>query len=88
MNNVWEEIYASGQHYSVWPWSELVSLIMRHAIPKFGKKFRVLELGCGAGANIPFFRYLEADYFGIDISPTIIENLRERFPELKGNLQV
>jgi hypothetical protein len=42
----WEDIYAAGAHHSVWPWSELISLIMRHAAPhKSQTPCRVLEIG-------------------------------------------
>ena len=36
---------------SIWPWSDLVSYVMRYVPPNFAE-FKVLELGCGAGANI------------------------------------
>ena len=50
----WEERYRENTHLSVWPWSNLISYVMRYARPE-NKDFSVLELGCGAGANIPFF---------------------------------
>jgi SAM-dependent methyltransferase len=67
----WEAIYQKGQHQSVWPWSELVSLVKRYK----PKPLRVLELGCGAGANVRFFQSLGCEYFGIDGSVTAIERL-------------
>jgi SAM-dependent methyltransferase len=61
---------------------------MRYSKPK-PPKFTVLEVGCGAGANIPFFRNFDfLKYFGIDGSPTIIEKLRERYPDLRDQLIV
>ncbi|MGN5030804.1 hypothetical protein ACTFBV_20625 [Aeromonas rivipollensis] len=53
-SNEWDEQYKNNHHMSIWPWSDLVSSIYRYANPKNGYK-RVLELGCGAGANIPLF---------------------------------
>ena len=70
---------------SVWPWSDMVSYVMRYARPT-GPGFRVLELGCGAGANIPFFLSLGVEYFGIEGSPAIVEKLKERYPALKDNI--
>lgn len=83
----WDSVYSSGQHVSIWPWSELVSYVMRYARPR-QPGYRVLEVGCGAGANIPFFLHLKADYYGIDGSPTIIAQLKERYPAIASQLAV
>ncbi len=83
----WENIFKENLQISVWPWSDLVSYVMRYTCPT-GKDFRVLELGCGAGANIPFFQSFNVDYFGIDGSSIIINMLKEKFPNLKNNLIV
>src|SRR4029077_14742021 len=50
----WDDCYRRGGQAIKWPWSDVISLVMRHARPT-GSEFRVLELGCGSGANIPFF---------------------------------
>ena len=81
----WERRYQENSHMSIWPWSDVVSYVMRHARPA-GGNVRVLELGCGAGANIPFFLSCGVDYWAIDGSATIVERLRERFPQLKDNI--
>lgn len=81
----WEERYKENTHMSIWPWSDLVSYVMQYAIPS-KKKLKVLELGCGAGANIPFFLSLKYQYYGIDGSPTIVKKLWKRFPNLKKNI--
>ena len=53
-SNKWETCYKNKTHsMNNWPFSDLVSYVMRFSKP--GKsKIRVLELGCGSGANIPF----------------------------------
>ena len=84
-DNSWEKTYSENNHMSIWPWSDLVSYVMRYAKPK-SNSFKVLELGCGAGANIEFFKRLDCDYYGIDGSKFIISNLKHKFPELKNNL--
>lgn len=84
--DAWERIYRRNEHLSVWPWSDLVSHVMHHARPK--RKMRVLELGCGAGANIPFFIRLESDYHAIEGSPTMAKRLHARFPELEKKIAV
>lgn len=74
----WEHVYRGGGHNSTWPWSDLVSYVMRYARPEH-PGCRVLELGCGAGANVPFFLALRAVYSGTDGSATVVERVRERF---------
>ena len=70
---------------SIWPWSDLVSYVMRYAKPA-GKQTKILELGCGAGANIPFFLEQGFKYYGIEGSNTIINKLKRKFPKIKNNL--
>ncbi len=84
-SNEWEERYRENTHLSVWPWSDLVSFVMRHARPD-RKNFRVLELGCGAGANIPFFEWLGVDYHAIEGSRSIVERLKTTHPELEERI--
>ena len=83
----WDQRYKENTHMSSWPWSDMVSYVMRYAQPK-EKEFKVLELGCGAGANIPFFLSLNIEYFGIDGSPKIIDILKKKFPSISENLIV
>lgn len=76
----WEDIYAAGAHHSVWPWSELISLIMRHAAPhKSQTPCRVLEIGCGVGANIPLVHWFGGEFWGIDNSSSALESIKSRF---------
>ncbi len=85
----WEKTYASGTHLSVWPWSDIVSLVNRHCKPLITRGGgRVLELGCGAGANIPFFRALGMDYSAIEGSSTIVRQLHERYPDLADKIHI
>lgn len=85
----WEETYSTGRHINSWPWSDLISLYfhfcklleLKDASPK------VLELGMGTGNNYLFWRSLQADYFGIDSSPSAIAICIEKFPELHNRLQ-
>jgi SAM-dependent methyltransferase len=86
-STAWDERYRANTQLSVWPWSDLVSYVMRYARPS-GRETAVLELGCGAGANIPFFKELGVRYYAVEGSPAIVERLRERFPDLKDNIVV
>ena len=81
----WDRRYSNNVHMSTWPWSDLVSTFMKLYEPK-KSKITVLELGSGAGANIPFFMSLNVDYFGIDGSETIIKKLKKKFPKISKNL--
>lgn len=74
----WEAQYAAGKQNSLWPWSDLISLVMRHTPNLNGK--RVLELGCGVGANIPFFKSMGAQYIGIEGSRSAANKAMQRFP--------
>jgi SAM-dependent methyltransferase len=74
----WERSFVRGAR-AAWPWSDLISFVMRYARPVPGA--RVLELGCGAGPNVAFFASLDAAYHGVDGSATAIRALRERFPQ-------
>lgn len=80
----WDEIYSHQKHLSIWPWTDLVSLFMRYA--KVHSQSRILELGCGAGANIPFFQNLGADYHAIEGSQVIVDQLHEKYEHLKERI--
>ena len=84
----WESIYEANQQMSIWPWSDLVSYVMRYARPKKPEVCNVLELGCGAGANIEFFKWLGVNYFALEGSPTMVLMLKEKFPEFSKGIQV
>jgi SAM-dependent methyltransferase len=83
----WDQIYQKNNQMSIWPWSDLVSYVMRYARPS-KPEFNVLELGCGAGANIPFFQKLGVQYHAIEGSPAIVDKLREKFPDIENNIVV
>jgi hypothetical protein len=81
----WDEVYRSASNLAVWPWSDLVSYMHRYAQP-FTAATKVLEIGFGAGANIPFFLSIGVDYAGIEGSDSIAARVRERYPDLRDRL--
>ena len=81
----WNECYRKGGQAIQWPWSDVVSLVMRHARP-LSAGFRVLELGCGSGANIPFFKSLGCEYYSVEGSEVILAKLYDQHPDLKKRI--
>ena len=79
----WNDLYASGEQNSVWPWTDLVSFVMRYARPD-RDPYRVLELGFGAGANVQFFLSIGADYCGVEGSTVAVDKVRRRFAGAPG----
>jgi SAM-dependent methyltransferase len=76
MINNWDLQYQQNKQISIYPWTDLVSYVMRYGnIDKYEnrKDFKVLELGCGVGANIPLFYKLGVDYYAIEGSQTAID---------------
>ena len=85
----WEQGYIVNTHLSIWPWSDLVSLVHRYCKKIISMDTsRILELGCGAGANIPLFHALQMNYFAIEGSATIVKKLHHQFPDLADNIRV
>ncbi len=82
----WEKQYQKNQQMSIWPWSDLISYVMRYT--KINASYKVLEIGCGAGANIPFFMSAGCEYYAIEGSKTVVENLHEKYPEYKDTIIV
>ena len=83
----WDVRYSENTHLSVWPLSDMVSYFHRYAKP-FSQATKVLEIGFGAGANIPFFGALQVDYSGIEGSQNICAKVLQFYPELKNKLYV
>ena len=83
----WNQRYQENTQMSIWPWSDLISYVKRFVSP-INKELKVLELGCGAGANIPFFKQLGVDYHAVEGSEAIVKNFWSRFPELKSKIKI
>jgi len=74
----WEtQIYAKGRQINRWPFSDLVSDVMRLSAIADRPMVSVLELGCGTGNNVWFLLDCGFEVSGIDIAPTAIAIARE-----------
>ena len=82
----WEDEWRQRDSYPEWPWSDLVSTVYRHTDIESGDK--VLELGCGAGANAPFFLDLGVEYYAIEGAESAVETVHDRFPEVEDSVVV
>jgi cyclopropane fatty-acyl-phospholipid synthase-like methyltransferase len=82
----WEDEWRQRDNYPEWPWTDLVSAIHRHTNLEPGDK--VLELGCGAGANVPFLLDLGVEYYAIEGAESAVETVHERFPSIKDTVVV
>ncbi len=85
----WDKCYRDNAQMSIWPWTDIVSLVHRYCKPLIAEGGgKVLELGCGAGANIPLFLALGVDYKAIEGSSTIVAQLHQRHPHLVNNIRL
>lgn len=85
LSNSWERVYQEKRHLSRWPWTSLISRVFTYC-PAEKRGLRVLELGCGVGANIPFFTGIETDYYAIEGSQSAVKDILEKFPALQGKI--
>ena len=83
---MWEKIYKKKKQFSIWPWTEVVSLVNQFFTDKKKKGASVLELGFGVGANIPFFLEEKFKYYGIEQSNFAVKFCKKKFKKIKKNL--
>jgi len=88
----WEETYGSsnGKHLNKYPYGQLVTYFFRNKkYLQNGENSKILELGCGAGNNLPLFLNEGYDVYGIDGSKSAINIARERLKNYNNlNLDV
>lgn len=78
-DNPWEElVYRKGRQINRWPYTAVVSGVMRLLGNGLARGSSVLELGCGTGNNLRFLADEGFRAFGIDNSETAIEIARRQ----------
>lgn len=81
----WNKVYENKESGSFWPWTDLISLFYKIQFD-LTNEFKVLELGFGKGANIPFFIKNKINYFGVEGSKNAFRQTIDNYPKLKNNL--
>jgi len=80
---VWEEIFSS-RSWGKYPAEDLIRFIAKrfYPIPRESRsEFRILEIGCGSGANLWYCAREGLTVFGVDGSPTAVEQAIARLQE-------
>lgn len=92
-DNKWEEnVYSKGKQLNRYPFTDLVSYVMRLYGERLrsGEKLRALELGFGGGNNVAFLASEGFETFGVEGSPSAREFACKQLKEkgLKAELTV
>jgi ubiquinone/menaquinone biosynthesis C-methylase UbiE len=85
-----QDIYAQGRMLNRWPYTELISSVIRETKGADRSKTRILEIGCGPGNNLWFLADEGYLCSGIDMSPNAIDFARKRLASfcLEAELRV
>ena len=57
--------------------------LLARCFPNGANGLRVLDIGCGAGRTTHFLHQMGMNVVGIDISTTLLEHARRRFPDIE-----
>jgi SAM-dependent methyltransferase len=77
----WEKVFRE-RAWGRYPPEELIRFVARHYFKAADRKaVPILEIGCGAGANVWFLAREGFSAYGLDGSPTAIEKARARLAE-------
>ena len=88
---VWPELYGSGRQLNRYPWDAVVRFVHANRPPdRAAADVGVVEVGCGAGANLWFAAREGFAVAGIDGSESAIAYAQQRFDDddLAGDLRV
>jgi ubiquinone/menaquinone biosynthesis C-methylase UbiE len=87
-NHIWEPMFQG--EFGKYPGENLIIFIAKNFYKLDRKTIRILEVGCGPGANVWYVSREGFDAYGIDGSPTAIETAKKRLHDenLKASLIV
>jgi ubiquinone/menaquinone biosynthesis C-methylase UbiE len=77
---IWEEVFTS-QEWGKYPGESLIQFVARNFYKLDRKKIKLLEVGCGTGANIWYMSRENFDVYGIDGSKSAIEIATKRIAD-------
>ncbi len=83
MINIWEKTFKK-KKWGEYPPEDLIRFIRRLKFKKKKSKIKILELGCGPGANVKFLIKEGFNVYGIDISKTAIQKARSKISKIKS----
>ena len=83
--NRYNSVYTAGMQKSIWPWSSVVT-ILHKLKSNLHSKAKILEIGCGMGANIKLIQSLGYEYYGIEFSDFAINEILSIHPELSDSI--
>ncbi|MFK2827248.1 class I SAM-dependent methyltransferase [Bacillus sp. B190/17] len=91
-DQTWEKIFQS-QEWGKYPSEDLIRFIARNFYQELNRKdVKILEVGCGTGANLWYIAREGFSVYGIDGSKTAIDKAIDRLnievPSWSGNLKV
>lgn len=91
VDNAWEErVYRQGRQINRWPYTTVVSGVMRALGKASRSQARILDLGCGTGNNLRFLAEEGFQAYGVDASQAAISIAEQQLGEwgLDAELQL
>jgi ubiquinone/menaquinone biosynthesis C-methylase UbiE len=81
-DSTWEKVYSESS-WGKYPGESLIQFIARNFYKRNRSEVKILEIGCGSGANIWFIAREQFLTFGIDGSESAIKHAQRRLEEDK-----
>lgn len=88
-DNIWEEVF-NNQEWGKYPGEDLIVFVARNFYKTDRKNIKILEVGCGTGANLWYLSKEGFQAYGIDGSKTAIDKAKSYLSAqgLEASLQV